>query len=78
MQNFHYCSAELFLCIVCKVFLSVVCQCSHSSFGALQELDEVVSSEVFLVWSILALLGQYRTMVVVLAPGMVGGLKALH
>jgi hypothetical protein len=63
---------------VCNILLSVVCQCSHSSCGALQELDEVVSSEIFLVWSILALLGQYRTTVVVLAPRMVGGLQALY
>ena len=32
-----------------------MCKCSHSSHGAQQELDEVVNSEVFLVWAILTL-----------------------
>ena len=55
-------------------------QCSHSSRGAQQELDKVGSSEVLLscVWAILALLGQSRTMVVLLAPGMVSGFKVLY
>ena len=67
--------------IVCKVFLRIVCKCSHSSgssHGVPQELDKVVSSKVFLVWAILALLGQSRTMVVVLAPQMVGRIKDLY
>jgi hypothetical protein len=34
--------------VVCKVFLSVVCKCSHSSCGVPRELDKVVSSKVFL------------------------------
>ena len=39
----------------------------------------VVSSEIFLLWAILALLpvGQSRNTVVVLAPGLVGGFKVL-
>ena len=55
-----------------------MCKCSCSSRGVRRELDEVVSSDVFLVWEILALLGQARTMVVVLAPGMVGGFNVLY
>jgi hypothetical protein len=37
---------EVFLGIVCKVFLSVVSKCSCSLHGAQQEQDKVVSSEV--------------------------------
>ena len=43
---------ELSLCVACKVFLSVVCQCprgSRGSRGVNQEQDEVVTSEIFLV-----------------------------
>ena len=57
---------KLFLCVACKVFLSVVSKCCRCSRGAQRELDEVVS-EVFLVCEqILTLLGQSRTTVVVL------------
>jgi hypothetical protein len=45
-----------------------MCKRSRSSHGTRRGLDEVVSSEVFLAWEILALLGQSRTMVLVLAP----------
>jgi hypothetical protein len=53
---------DFYLRIVCKVHLSIVCKCCRSSRDVQQELDEVVSSEVFLsyVWAILAQLGQFR------------------
>ena len=51
-EEFLYRGVELSLCVACKVFLSVVCQCprgSRGSRGVNQEQDEVVTSEIFLV-----------------------------
>ena len=60
----------------------VFVKCSHSSCGAgfcsaRRELHEVVVNNIVCVGN-LALLGHYRTTVVVLAPGMVGGFKVLY
>ena len=68
LQNFPFfvlhiilCSREVFHLLWCEFFFCITCElllwCRFPSRGAQRELDEVVSSEVFLVWSILALLG---------------------
>ena len=70
---------------MCEIFLSDVYKCyrcsrgaGSSSRGARRELREVFVKYFLCVSAILALLGQCRTTVVVLAPEMVGGFKVLY